>query len=302
MGEWTLPYSGKSTADQVLEGLDLEGRLAVITGANIGIGLETARALAAQGAQVVLGCRDQAKGKSAADKILHRHPEAKVESQQLDLASFDSVRQFASNQSEKSLDILVCNAGRFGGGYGETVEGFELTVGVCHIGHFLLARLLLERLLAAKGRVVMVSSESHRSPKTLDFEKLPLNRSQYSDMVAYGQAKLCNVLMAKELQRRYGEQGLTAYSLHPGTFVPTAIGRNSLLAKVLIQVVRPFTKSLGQGAATSVLCAARPEVGSFGGEYFSNCRPVRSSRESKDPAVAERLWKYSEEWVAKPTS
>jgi WW domain-containing oxidoreductase len=91
---------------------------------------------------------------------------------------------------------------------------------------------------------------------------------------------------------------MTAYSLHPGTLVPTAIGRNSLAAKILIQLVRPFTKTLGQGAATSVLCSAHPAAEAFAGEYFSNCKPVRSSRESCDPAVAERLWALTEEWVS----
>ncbi len=298
MTDWTLDFGRRTTADQVLEGIDLGEQTALITGANVGIGFETARALAAAGARVILACREPAKGEQAAAKIRQRHPKARLEVQQLDLASLASVREFARNLPPDPIDMLICNAGRFGGGYQETKEGFELTVGVCHIGHFLLVQLLLDRLRAGAGaRVVMVSSESHRSPKQLDFAKLPLRRESYSDLVAYGQAKLCNVLMAKAVQAQYHDQGVFACSLHPGTLVPTSIGRYSLLAKAVMLLSRPFTKTLAQGAATSVLCAAHPSVADFGGAYFSDCRPVRSSRESNDPAVADKLWALSEQWV-----
>lgn len=291
-------FGSRTTADEVLTGLDLTGQAIVVTGANVGIGFETARALAAHGARVSLACRNDTKAAAAADRIRELHPDARVEPRHLDLASLAGVRRFAEELDDEVLDVLVCNAGLFGGGYHETEDGFERTVGVSHIGHFLLVRLLLDRLRAGNGgRVVMVSSESHRTPRKLDFSKLPLTGDTYSDFVAYGQAKLCNVLFAKELQRRYGPQGVTAFSLHPGNLIATSIGRNSLLAKVVIQLVRPFTKSLAQGAATTVLCAAHPGVADLGGSYFSNCAPTRSSRESDDPEVAKRLWELSESWV-----
>lgn len=294
--DWQLPFDAKTTADGVLEGLDLTGKVALVTGANAGIGFETARSLAAHGAMVLLACRDQARGEAAVDRIRRRHPAAQLEARALDLASLESVRRFAENAPE-DIDMLVCNAGVYGGGYQETVDGFERTVGVCHLGHFLLVSLLLESLARRRGRVVMVSSQSHRSPRTLDFDRLPLRRENYSDLVAYGQAKLCNVLLAKELQRRHGARGISAYSLHPGTLIPTSIGRSSLIAGLLIALARPFTKTVGQGAATTVLCAAHPGVAGLGGAYFSDCRPVRSSRESDDPEVAARLWQLSEGWV-----
>jgi WW domain-containing oxidoreductase len=297
MTQWQSPFGARSTADEVVADLDLSGRSAVVTGANVGIGFETARALAARGADVVLACRDESRGTQAADGIRERHPDARVEVRVLDLASLESVRRFAAELPGESLDMLVCNAGLFGGGYRETEEGFEATVGVCHIGHFLLTLLLIDRLEAAGGRVVMVSSTSHKSPRQLDFSRLPQKREGYSDMVAYGQAKLCNVLFAKELQRRFGERGITAFALHPGTLVATEIGRHSAFAKILIQIVRPFTKSLGQGAATSVLCAAHPAVAELGGEYFSDCALERASREACDPEVAKRLWELSEAWT-----
>jgi WW domain-containing oxidoreductase len=192
----------------------------------------------------------------------------------------------------------VCNAGLYGGGYHETEDGYERTVGVCHIGHFLLTMLLLGRLEAAgAARVVVVSSESHRYPRRLDFDRLPLSRKTYSDVRAYGQAKLCNILFAKEFQRRYAERGTTAYSLHPGTLVPTGIGRNSMLATAVIRLARPFAKDLAQGAATSVFCAAHPGLERYGGAYFVDCRVAQSSSESNDPEVARRLWQQSEKWT-----
>jgi WW domain-containing oxidoreductase len=292
-------FGRHTTADRVLEGIDLADKVAIVTGANAGIGFETARALAAHRAQVIIACRDQARGDDAVARIRRGDPQALVEARLLDLASLDSVRRFASSLPATKIEMLICNAGVFGGGYHETAEGFERTVGVCHIGHFLLVHLLLDRLAAAGGRVVVVSSVSHRSPPQLDFSRLPLSRENYSDLAAYGQAKLCNVLFAKELERRYASRGIHAYSLHPGSLIATSIGRHSLLATLLIQLVRPFTKSLAQGAATSVYCAAHPAVSGLGGEYFVDCAVARSSRESRDPEVARRLWELSETWVGR---
>lgn len=299
MKQWNSPFGPRTTADRVLDGLDVTEQNIVITGANVGIGFETARALAAHGAKVTLACRDAAKGDTAAEKIRKKHPNAKVDVRTLDLASLESVRAFAADLPDPSIDVLIANAGVFGGDYRETEEGIEWTVGVCHVGHFLLADLLLERLEAGGGgRVVLVSSEGHKSPSTLDWDRFPLELANFKPMVAYGQAKLCNILHAKELQRRYGERGISAYSLHPGTLVPTAIGRHSLVARLLIQAIRPFTKSLGQGAATSVLCAVHPDVADLGGEYFSDCTVARPSREAETEETAQRLWERSEEWVA----
>jgi NAD(P)-dependent dehydrogenase (short-subunit alcohol dehydrogenase family) len=292
------PFGKNTTADQVLAGIDLSGRTIVVTGANAGIGYETARALAAAGARVVLGCRDREAGERAVDRIVARHPGARAEQLDLDLASWPSVRAFADRLDNGQVDVLICNAGVINMGYREVESGFEHTVGVCHLGHFLLTHELLPRLLAGgAGRVVMVSSESHRSPRTLDFDRLPLPRDGYSGMVAYGQAKLCNVLFANELQRRYGDRGLTACSLHPGTLVTTRIGRDSWWVRLLIRLVSPFTKNAAQGAATGVYCAVHPDPDEIAGLYFDHCAPKRSSREANDPEVASRLWELSEGWV-----
>ncbi len=293
-----VPFKRRSTADDVAAACNLSGRTALVTGANTGIGFETARALAARGARTVLACRNPDAGTGALARIRARHPQAEVELAVLDLASLSGIRRFAAGFSAEKLDILVCNAGLYGGGYHETEDGFERTVGVCHIGHFLLTMLLLRRLEAAgSARLVVVSSESHRYPRRLDFERLPLPRTAYSDVRAYGQAKLCNILFAKELQRRCGGRGITALALHPGNLVPTELGRNSVLATIAFRLARPFAKSLAQGAATSVFCAGYPGLERFGGEYFVDCRVAKSSRESNDPEVARRLWQLSETWT-----
>jgi len=281
----------------VVRGLDLSGRLMIVTGANTGIGFETARALASAGARVVLACRNPEAGRDAVRRIVARHPRADAKLALLDLASFASVRAFTDALAAPRIDALICNAGLFNTSYRATPGGFEHTVGVSHLGHFLLTLRLLPRLLAAQGRVVMVSSESHRQPRKLDFDRFPLPEQHYSMMVAYGQAKLCNVLFANELQRRYGAEGLTACSLHPGTLVSTEIGRDSALARVVMRLVSPFTKSPSQGAATSVFCAVHPDRAALGGRYFSHCQPKPSSPEANDPAVASRLWQLSEKWV-----
>jgi WW domain-containing oxidoreductase len=188
--------------------------------------------------------------------------------------------------------------------YQETKESLEMTVGVCHFGHFLLTQLLLPQLLEAKTlngkspRIVMVSSESHRMPARLNFNKFPLKKSdRFSALTAYGQAKLCNALMANELQRRYGDQGLTACSLHPGALITTSFGRDSGFLSLFFKLVSPLTKNPNQGAATTVYCASHEKTDELAGKYFSHCKPVRSTKEANNPETARRLWEVSETWA-----
>ena len=216
----------------------------------------------------------------------------------LDLASARSIISFADQLEADKIDILICNAGLITTDYQQTCEGLEQTVGVCHFGHFLLTRLLMPRLLnALESRVVLVSSESHRMPKTLDFQRFPLTRDDFSTWTSYGQAKLANVLMANELQRRYAQQGLSACSLHPWTLVTTEIGRGSAFMRIMMKLISPFTKSPNQGAATTVYCAVEPNPKAIGGLYFSHCQPAPMSKEAANEAVAKRLWDLSEAWA-----
>jgi WW domain-containing oxidoreductase len=249
----------RTTSDEVLSGMDLSGRTILITGANSGIGFEAARSLAAAGARTLLACRNREAGQAAVQRISSQHPHAKVSLLELDLGSFESVRRCTGDLPVDKLDAVICNAGLFASRYQATQDGLESTVGVCHFGHFLLVHGLLSRLSArGSSRVVMVSSESHRFPLRLAFDRFPLAPQNYKAMVAYGQAKLCNVLFANEFTRRYQGQGVFANSLHPGAFIGTSIFRSSLSARAFATAIKPFTKSIPQGAATTVYCAVSP--------------------------------------------
>ncbi len=292
-------FGSRTNADEVVAGRNLSGKTIVVTGANTGIGEQTARALASAGARVIFACRNAVSGEAAAARARTAHPGCQAEFQELDLASFASIRRFTERLKADRIDALVCNAGLVLLSWAETEEGFERTVGVCHIGHFLLARLLMTRLLASGApRVVMVSSGSHKMPPRLDFAHLPMTRDRFKGMTAYGQAKLCNVLMAKSLQRRYGGRGLTACALHPGTLITTDIGRGSMLVGMLMKLVSPFTKNPAQGAATTVYATVHEPASDLAGQYLQDCHIEPCSDEANDPAVAQRLWELSQDWVA----
>jgi WW domain-containing oxidoreductase len=291
-------FGSRTSAYDVVAGHDLSGRTIVVTGANSGIGEWTARALASAGARVIFACRQPASGEAAVERAHAAHLGCKAEFAKLDLASFAAIRRFAEQLDAKRIDALICNAGLFTLTWAETEEGFERTVGVCHIGHFLLARWLAPRLLAtAAPRIVMVASESHQSPPKLDFDRLPMTRENFRGMIAYGQAKLCNVLMAKALQSRYGSRGLVACALHPGTLVTTNIGRYSIAVGVLISLVSLFTKNPAQGAATSVYATVHEPASDLAGQYLEDCRVAECSAEANDAKVARRLWIASEKWI-----
>jgi WW domain-containing oxidoreductase len=294
----TSSFNHRSTADDVLRDKNLSGQVIIVTGANTGIGFETARSLAATGATVIATCRSADKAATTKQRLLQAHPESTVEAAVMDLASLASVSDFCTQLSHSKIDSIICNAGLVATKYGETNEGFEQTVGVCHVGHFLLVKKLLPKLLSAPApRVVMVSSESYRAPPRLDFDALPYPEAKFRTMKAYGQAKLCNALMAVELQRRFGDQGLTACYLHPGTMVTTDMGRDSALIKLFMRLVSPFTKTANQGAATSVFCATWNDRGELGGNYFSHCARAKPSAEATNAGVAARLWELSEQWL-----
>ncbi|MFT7467507.1 MAG: NAD(P)-dependent dehydrogenase (short-subunit alcohol dehydrogenase family) [Candidatus Pseudothioglobus sp.] len=293
-----VKLNASTSASELIVGMDLSHQVVIVTGANTGIGFETARALAAAGARVILACRSAEKAQAAVDKILQLHPKSQAECLPLDLARVDSITAFGTQLNAEKIDTLICNAGLVTPTYEQTQEGIEKTVGVCHYGHFLLTRLLLPRLLkAVSPRVIMVSSESHRSPKTLDFDCFPLTPNNFSMFKAYGQAKLANTLMANELQRRYGDQGLTACSLHPGALVTTDIGRGSLLMRGLMVLISPFTKNVDQGASTTVYCATEEDTGLIAGQYYSHCQTAKMSDEAANQQVAEKLWAISDAWA-----
>lgn len=288
-----------ATAEQVLEGQRLDGTRYFVTGATAGVGFETASALAGHGGHVYIGARDLGRGNAARGLILERHVGAQVDVISLDLASLASVDRCATELDAESLDVLICNAGVYGGRGRTTADGFEEVVGVSHIGHFALFQGLAARLAATgNARVVVVASESHRSPPRLDLDALPYPRRFHLDYVAYGQAKLCNVLFALELDRRYADIGIRGNALHPGSMVATSIGRGSLVARIALTMSKPFTKSIPQAAATSVWAATAPELAGVGGRYFRNCRELAPSREARREDLARVLWERTEGWIA----
>ncbi|MDT5224441.1 MAG: hypothetical protein QOG19_1848 [Mycobacterium sp.] len=284
---------------------DQTGRIAVITGANTGLGFETATALAARGAHVVMAVRNLEKGKQAAARITEATPGADVELQELDLTSLDSVRSAAAElrSAHDRIDLLINNAGVMYTPKSTTKDGFEMQFGTNHLGHFALTGLLLDRLLPVKGsRVVTVSSLGHRIRAAIHFDDLQWERS-YSRVAAYGQAKLANLLFTYELQRRLAAGGTTvAVAAHPGGS-KTELTRNlPRLVAVATKLVEPLFQDADLGALPQLRAATDPAV--QGGQYYGPDgfqetrgypKVVASSAQSHDVALQQRLWAVSEE-------
>ncbi|EGD43242.1 oxidoreductase, short-chain dehydrogenase/reductase family [Nocardioidaceae bacterium Broad-1] len=280
---------------------DQHGRVAVVTGANTGLGFETARMLAERGAQVVMAVRDVEKGKQAAARI-----DGDVTVQVLDLASLDSIRSAAADlrASHPRIDLLINNAGVMYTPKQTTADGFEMQFGTNHLGHFAFTGLLLDQLLPVPGsRIVTVSSVGHRIRADIHFDDLQWERS-YSRVAAYGQAKLANLMFTYELQRRLAPHGTTvAVAAHPGGS-NTELARNSPAAlRVPFALVGPLlAQSAAMGALPTLCAATDPAV--IGGQYYGPSgrgeirgypKLVTSSPASYDLATQQRLWAVSEQ-------
>ena len=278
----------------------MKGRTVVITGANTGIGLETAAALAAMGARVVLTARDPLKGSVAAEKIRRRYPDANVIPMELDLARLGDVRSFAADLLERfgALHVLVNNAGVMLGRRSTTVDGFETTFQVNHLAPFLLTNLLLDRLRASgPSRIINVASEAHRAAR-LDFDDLNSERG-YRGMRVYVRTKLCNILFTRALAHCLLGTGVTANALHPGT-VRTALGRDgdtSALFALGIKITGPLFLSPARGARTTIHLASSPDVEGRTGEYWIRRRPRKPASKATDDEAARRLWDVSAQLV-----
>jgi NAD(P)-dependent dehydrogenase (short-subunit alcohol dehydrogenase family) len=282
---------------------DQTGRVAIVTGANTGLGFETARMLAEHGASVIIAVRDVEKGKRAAGRIT-----GDVSVQALDLTSLESVRAAAAElrAAHSRIDLLINNAGVMYTPKRTTADGFELQFGTNHLGHFALTGLLLDRLLPVAGsRVVTVSSTGHRIRAAIHFDDLQWQRS-YSRIEAYGQSKLANLMFTYELQRRLAAHGSTiAAAAHPGVS-NTELARNTPAGlRVPVSWVAPFlTQEPAMGALPTVRAATDPSV--LGGQYYGpggrgevrgHPKPVVSSAASYDLDTQQRLWTVSEEFT-----
>jgi NAD(P)-dependent dehydrogenase (short-subunit alcohol dehydrogenase family) len=288
---------------------DLQGKVVVITGANDGIGFESAREFARKGALVVFACRNQSKAMAAIKDILDEIPHAELEFIQLDLSSLRSIHLFAEKFKERhsQLDILLNNAGIMRVPYGFTEDGFEKTVGTNHLGHFALTGLLMERIMVTPGaRVVTVSSNAHYAGE-LDLDDLAYqNKNGFTPMKAYSRSKLTNLMFTHELQRRFEEQGVDALALaaHPGI---SATGlADHFLNHWFVWVIRGAMKLMFQSSAMGALPSLRAAVDpqASGGSYFGpdgegerSGYPVmvKSSEAAKDFEATNKLWEISQE-------
>jgi NAD(P)-dependent dehydrogenase (short-subunit alcohol dehydrogenase family) len=283
---------------------DMTGKTVVITGGNTGIGKEAAVRLASLGARVVISSRSEERGSAARQEIAERSGNDDVDVMALDLASFRSIRSFASDVLDRfdRLDVLVNNAGLILRRRTETEDGFEATFGINHLGHFLLTDLLLDRLRAnAPARVAVVASDAHKSARRgLDFDDLQ-GQSRYRWMDAYAKSKLANIYFARELARQLDGTGVTVNALHPG-FVRSDFGRDGDLGGLygwgIKYLAGPFAISPERGARTTIYVASSPEVEGVTGGYFYKCKPTQPSAVAQDDAAAHRLWEASERLVA----
>ena len=308
-------FDHKTTADEVLEGIELSGKTVFITGGASGLGTETARAMATKGAHIIIAARDVAKGEEAAKTVRDATGSDKVDVIECDLASLDSVRQCAeaANAKYDKIDLLINNAGVMACPKGETADGFEMQFGTNHVGHFLLTNLLMP--LVEKGdnsRIVNLSSRGHHFD-TVHFDDTNFEDREYEKWASYGQSKTANIMFSVGLENRLADKGVHSYAVHPGG-IQTNLGRHLTEEDIAMLMKRMEEnsgasvafKNVEAGAATTCYAATAPEVEGKGGVYCEDCHvaevndddPTGSVKSyAVDPDNAEKLWALSEEMV-----
>ncbi|MGH8461287.1 MAG: oxidoreductase [Stenotrophobium sp.] len=287
------------------------GKMAIVTGANSGLGLETVAGLAGAGATVIMACRNPAKAQSALAEIRRRVPAAKAELMPLDLSDLASVHQFAQDYSRRfpRLDILCNNAGVMALPYQQTRDGFEMQIGTNHLGHFALTGLLLERLQAAPAaRVVTVASIAHRGTRGLNLDDLHWQRESYKKNEGYARSKLANLLFSFELSRRLqaAHSTILAAAAHPGyaaTNIVGAASEGSAIKRLLVNIGNAvLAQPASMGALPTLYAATMPDVSS--GDYYGPSglfefrgypKKVGSKHTAQDTAAAAKLWSLSEQ-------
>jgi NAD(P)-dependent dehydrogenase (short-subunit alcohol dehydrogenase family) len=308
-------FTEDSTASEVLEGVDLTGKAAIVTGASSGVGIATARALAKAGAVVTLAVRDVRAGEAVATQIARDFAVVKPRVERVDLLRLTSVAAFAERWGRRPLDILINNAGLMAPPFQLTEDGFESQMAVNYFSPFLLTTMLAPNLIAAApSRVVIVSSAAHCA-SDIHLDDLNHTRRAYDRFTAYGHSKTAANLFAVAFNRRFAAKGVTANALTPGA-VNTNLGRHVTLQDAIERgwlkadgsVTTGLMKDIDQGAATSVWVATAPELNGIGGLYFEDCQqaspwdsanPIKGvTGYSLDAANADRLWDISEELIA----
>ncbi|MCR5634215.1 MAG: SDR family oxidoreductase [Lachnospiraceae bacterium] len=276
----------------------LLGKTAIVTGANSGMGMATARALLSMGATVIMLCRDEKRGRRAYKELL-KDGNSRTYLILCDLGDYDSIRSFVAEVKQRftQIDILVNNAGFISLDRQYTKEGIERQFGINHLGHFLLTTLLLD-IMPSGSRIVNVASGAHKVGK-IHFDDINLEKG-FNVIKAYGQSKLANVLFTRELAKRVKDNGITVNCCHPGA-VATNIGidRETGFGKTITSLLKPFFQTPEQGARTAIFLASDPSVRNITGEYFYKCKIAKSSKLSKDMELAKRLYEFSEQLIEK---
>lgn len=294
------------TTDDVLRGIDLSGKVVLVTGATTGLGKESARALGAAGATVIITARSEDKGRAAVEQLLELVPGGDFSFGVMELGSLDSVRSFAEKfvAEHNRLDVLLANAGIMAVPYGKTDDGFELQFGTNHLGHFVLVNRLLPLLKAsAPSRIVNLSSAGHFTSGII-WDDPNFENHEYSKMDAYGQSKTANILFTTELERRYGDLGVHSWAVHPG-MVMTDLARSftkddfgDLASRAKKSGMKmPTLVNVDVGASTQVWACASAEALQQPGSYLADRTFATPSDYANDPELAKRLWAMSEEFV-----
>ena len=325
----TRTFDKNSTADEVLEGIDLTGKRALVTGGASGLGEETVRALAAKGAEVIIAARNKAKADAVIASVSESTGNSNISFLALELGSLKKIEASAKEFLDRydSLDLLINNAGVMACPFDKTEDGFELQFGSNHIGHFYFTNLIMPTLLkSGNARIVSLSSMGHRASPIV-FDDINYENRPYEKWQAYGQAKTANALFAVGLNNRFAAKGIEAFSVHPGVIL-TPLSRH-LTQEDIDRIAsssnqnddsdnpenadQSGVKTVAQGAATSCYAATAPELSGKGGAYLENCNIAEvlpgNSAETHgvrdfaiDPDAAEKLWQASENMVGQQFS
>lgn len=315
-------FGHHSTTDEVLDGIDLTGKRALVTGGASGIGAETVRALASKGAEVIIAARNMESAEKVKAQVSASTDNDKISVLFLELASLSKIKASADDFLARfdSLDLLINNAGIMACPFAQTEDGFELQFGSNHIGHFYFTNLIMPRLIkAAPSRVVSLSSLGHRASPII-FDDIHYKKRAYEKWEAYGQAKTANALFAVGLTKRFADRGIEAFAVHPGV-IATPLSRHMTQEDFdrILGENQPHNddgeskptggmKSVEQGAATSCYAATAPELTGKGGAYLEDCHiaelvandsPMRGGVRhfACDSAAAEKLWTVSEDMI-----